>query len=68
MLGVGPLRPLVPPLMIDIAAPNSVAHFGPVEVLCLTVGRPPTTRGPLSYRYLESIVFVNKNAGDVNND
>ena len=34
------LRPSVPRLIIDIAAP-SVAHYGPAEVLRLPVGRPP---------------------------
>ncbi len=37
----GPLlRTHVPRLIIDIAA-SSVAHYGPVEVLRLPVGRPP---------------------------
>ncbi len=34
------LRACVPRLIIDIAA-SSVAHYGPVEVLRLPVGRPP---------------------------
>jgi hypothetical protein len=34
------LRPCVPRLIIDNAAP-SVAHYGPVEVLRLPVGRLP---------------------------
>ena len=38
-----PLRPRVPRLIIDIAAP-SVAHYGPVEVLRPPVGRPARRR------------------------
>ncbi len=48
------LRSRVPRFIIDIAAP-SVALYGPVEVLCLPVERPPddeTTATDVFYRFL----------------